>query len=109
MSFIKSDIKESKDTSNNCLDQYALKNDIDLEKQIENKEKLFSHRVRYCTSILALSIAGITVIIYLWHIMGPHNLRWLDESEVDNLQKISLAVLSGVFSSIASTYFLHKK
>lgn len=54
-------------------------------------------------------LAGVFVIVYIWHLIGFPCLRWLDDPDLTDMRSVSVSILSGVVSSIAVSYFYRNK
>ena len=54
-------------------------------------------------------LAGVFVIVYIWHLIGFPCMRWLKDPDLAEMRSISVSVLSGVVSSIAVSYFFRNK
>ena len=73
---------------------------------IEEARELHSVRVWAIRIVAGLAVA--CVIIYFWHVVGLHCLRWLDAQDLAELRSIALSILSGVSASLAVGYFFRK-
>jgi hypothetical protein len=49
--------------------------------------------------VLAVILFAATLCIWVWHLIGPHDYRWLTPTE---LEKVQVLVFSGAASSLAT-------
>lgn len=65
--------------------------------------------VRVGFLLLASVVSAAIVIIYLWHLVMPQNLRWLCDNDFSRLKDLALTIIVGIILSLTTTYFFNKK
>lgn len=101
---IKSNLNNSlneKEYSDNDLDSLDKKHNI-LEKSIVFYIKMIAIS---CFALILISIS----FIYIFHLVSPENRRWLNYTDLNDIKSISVAVISGVATSIITSYFFKSK
>ncbi|PPS23148.1 hypothetical protein [Brachyspira murdochii] len=96
---------DPKDNDNEDLDTKA-KNE---EKRQSISEKKFIFWVKIVSIIVCSACLIAIFIVYIFHLIFPNNCRWLSENNLSEIKSIAVAVGSGVFSSLASSYFFNSK
>ena len=91
-------------------------NNEDLDTKAKNEEKMQSiseKKFIFIVKIFAIVVCPICLIAifitYMFHLILPNNLRWLSENNLSEIKSIAVAVCSGVFSSLVSSYFFNSK
>lgn len=81
---------------------------VDVDAQHRRDDKIILHRIKkYCFYVGGI-VAGLYVLVWLWHVLLPQSLRWLNPDEITNLQNISLYILTGILSALVGNYFFKK-
>ncbi|KLI44928.1 hypothetical protein R4K89_13715 [Brachyspira intermedia] len=96
---------DPKDNNNEDLDTKA-KNE---EKRQTINEKRFIFWVKI-SAIIVCSLFLIAIFIaYMLHLILPEHKRWLTLNDISEIKSMAIAVGSGVFSSLATSYFFNSK
>jgi hypothetical protein len=83
--------------------------DEELIKQWAQDENKAFHYVKMGIIYCVPSFGLICILIYFWHVMGYPGWRWLTATELQDMRSVSVSILSGVFSSLAVSYFYRNK
>lgn len=94
-----------KDNYNEDLDT-EVKNEEKI--QIINEKKLIFYLKKVAIIICFGSLIAI-LITYIFHLIFPNNWRWLSENNISEIKTIAVAIVSGVFSNLVSSYFFNSK
>lgn len=81
--------------------------DVDL-REAQRDADIKDIKVRSCIKIGALIIftaigAGI-IFTYVWHLVAPCSIRWLDSGEIEAIKDLALSIATGVSLSLATKF-----
>ena len=82
-------------TALDSLDSWAANNKIRRDEYLRNT---FFLGVRILV-LLTVFLFGATMSVFVWHLIGPHDYRWLTPTEIE---KVQVLVFSGAVSSLAT-------
>lgn len=82
--------------------------EADLESQHRRDDKIVLHRIKKYSLIAFAIVAGITVVVYLWHVFMPEGARWLSDQEVGEIRSFALSICTGVGAALVGNYFFHR-
>ncbi|MEI0605024.1 hypothetical protein R4K55_12475 [Brachyspira alvinipulli] len=104
------------DNLNNDFNPKDNNNNKDLDNELKDEEKrqiISEKKLIFCLKKAAIIVCfGSLIAIfitYIYHLIFPNNLRWLSENNLSEIKSIAVAVGSGVFSSLVSSYFFNSK
>lgn len=98
--------------NNNLTNDFNPKdnnNNKDLDNEFMNGEKKLIFVVKILGIIVSSLFLIAVFIIYMLHLILPENKRWLTTNDILEIKSIAVAVASGIFSSLASSYFFNSK
>lgn len=98
--------------NNNLTNDFNPKdnnNNKDLDNELMNGEKKLIFVVKILGIIVSSLFLIAVFIIYMLHLILPENKRWLTTNDILEIKSIAVAVASGIFSSLASSYFFNSK
>lgn len=94
-----------KDNNNKDLDN-ELK---DEEKKQSISEKKLIFGLKKAAIIVCFGSLIAIFLTYVFHIIFPEHKRWLTPNDISEIKSVAVAVASGIFSSLATSYFFNSK
>lgn len=107
-------VKINKDLSNEFDPKDNDNEDLDTKaKNEEKKQSINEKKFIFWVKILGIIVCSLFLIAvfiaYMLHLILPENKRWLTTNDILEIKSIAIAVASGIFSSLASSYFFNSK
>lgn len=82
--------------------------DNESEKQLLREQTTF-HWIKITATIIFSILLIVIFAIYTLHFLIPEEKRWLSMEDLERIKSIAVAVASGVFSSITTSYFFNNR
>lgn len=89
---------ENYPSSSDCNAQNEEKSLFEVQRENLQKE---THRIIVWALRVGALVIGILIIIRFWHLAGPHAYRWLDDVEIQNMDKM---LFSSAFGGLVLGY-----
>jgi hypothetical protein len=97
------DIERTPDAS------YSKEPVIDRPFDPDAAEAIWLYRTRIFFLAIASLCTAATILIYLWHLLIPAELRWLAPSDLARIEGLAVTIIVGLVMSGATAYFFKKK